>query len=48
MNACEPTPFHEGLWASGRRQVSWLPGRPLRAFPVRRCEADQWLRLLFE
>src|ERR1700704_2160182 len=31
----EPTPFHEGLWAFGRRLVSWLPGLPLRAFPSR-------------
>jgi hypothetical protein len=21
-------------WAYGRRQVSWLPGLPLRAFPI--------------
>ncbi len=39
----EPTPFHEGLWAFGRRQVSWLPGLPLRAFPARRV-AERWLR----
>jgi hypothetical protein len=24
----EPTPFHEGLWAFGLGQVSWLPGLP--------------------
>src|SRR3954453_12244426 len=29
------TPFHEGVWACGRRQVSWLPGLPLSAFPAR-------------
>src|SRR5215471_6087177 len=28
-------PFHEGLRACGRRQVSWLAGRPSRAFPGR-------------
>src|SRR6185437_4554985 len=34
-SSMEPTPFHEGLWAFGRRLVSWLPGLPLRAFPSR-------------
>ena len=38
----EPTPFHEGLWACGRRQVSWLPGLP--SAPSRPPAADQWLR----
>src|ERR1039458_5096165 len=38
----EPTPFHEGLWACGRRQVSWLPGPP--PAPSRPPSADRWLR----
>jgi cob(I)alamin adenosyltransferase len=30
----ESHPFPRGLRACGRREVSWLPGLPLRAFPV--------------
>ena len=29
------TPFHEGFRLGGRREVSWLPGPPVRAFPGR-------------
>ena len=30
----EPPLSTRALWACGRRQVSWLPGLPLRAFPT--------------
>src|SRR3954470_4317476 len=35
-------PFREGFVAFGRRQVSWLPGSPVRAFPG--SVAPQWPR----
>src|SRR5436309_3551218 len=35
-------PFREGFVAVGRRQVSWLPDSPDRAFPG--SAAPQWLR----
>src|SRR4051812_10610016 len=39
---CISLPFREGYVAFGRRQVSWLPGSPVRAFPGN--VAPQWPR----